>query len=105
MEKEEDKTTFAFEEEEDEEVEEYDVDAVDDFEGEEAREVVVVTVVVIFASSHTTRMPRALLLFIHILSFCFVFARRQKRKLFKSKSPLCALSFSPLRKERVLIRL
>jgi len=52
-------------------VEEYDVDAVDDFDGEEARKVVVVTVVVIFASSHTTRMPRALLLFIHIL-FRFV---------------------------------
>ena len=63
MDKEEDKTTAAFEEEE--EVEEYDVDAVD-FDREERK---VVVVIVIFASS-PTRMPA---FFIHIVILSFIF--------------------------------
>ena len=62
-------------------MEEYDVDAVDDFDGEEARKVVVVTVVVIFASSHTNfRMPFALL-FIHVV-ILFRFRETKTKKPF-----------------------
>ena len=91
-------------EEEEEEVEEYDVDAVDDF-AREAR-CKVVCFVVIFASSHTTfRMPFALL-FIHIVILFRFRADKNETFCLKAKeSSLCALCLSllgPKRRERVV---